>query len=409
MLRLRSSVFITFCCLASIVIGEDAPKVNFTGSWRTDFGLMKLTQKNNQVTGYYIYNGEKSTISGTVRSRTLTFTYMESRTQGEGQFELSLDGKSFQGRWRPQGTTDWGKWNGVRVSTLAAKETIEGLWKTSYGMMRIVKSNPGFEGIYGSGGANTIHGKMEKEKFVFHYQEPTMKGEGWFQLSSDGERFSGRWREKGKSTWGSWTGERVHPVSGRAWLVVLEVNWENDLTQQEYSWGKMLRAFFERSDHIKVRHRFFTESTGLQQWCREIAYIPEPVVLSLSTHGSEKGIFARQKQLGATELASSLRYCTNLKLLHFSSCLIMKGKLSEDFLKALGRKTAFPISGYKTSVDWAASAIIEFMYFDYILMRGKSPEVAAEQMKKLLPFAGDKRVPGTTLAPAGFRILRPTN
>ena len=411
MLNRCVAIVIAYFAVTPMVMAEDEPKakskLTFDGVWRTDYGMMKLTQKDNKVTGYYVYNGERSIITGTVASRRLTFKYKERVAQGEGQFDLSTDGKSFQGRWRPAGTTDWGIWRGVRVNVTAAKPIMAGLWKTSYGMMRIVKTDKGFEGIYGSGGTSTIQGKMDKEKFVFQYKEPKTGGEGWFQLSPDGQRIAGRWREKGSSGWANWTGTRVNPIPGRSWLVVLEVNWERDITQQEYSFGKMLRAFFARSEQIKVRHRFFTEASGLKKWCREVAYIAEPVVLSLSTHGTEKGIIAGHKQIGASELADSLRYCDNLKLLHFSSCLTMKEQLGTEFIKALGKKTPFPISGYRTAVDWAASAIIEFMYFDFILMRGKTPQVAAEQTKKLLPFAGDKRIPGTSIVPAEFRILLP--
>ena len=37
----------------------------------------------------------------------------------------------------------------------------------------------------------------------------------------------------------------------------------------------------------------------------------------------------------------------------------LKDKLASDMLKALEKNVPFPISGYKTSVDWAASALIE--------------------------------------------------
>lgn len=70
-------------------------------------------------------------------------------------------------------------------------------------------------------------------------------------------------------------------------------------------------------------------------------------------------------------------------------------------------RRAFPISGYRTAVDWAGSAVIEFLYFDLIMMRGLTPGAASEQVVKLLPFAGDKWVPGTVIASAGFRLLLP--
>ena len=44
---------------------------------------------------------------------------------------------------------------------------------------------------------------------------------------------------------------------------------------------------------------------------------------------------------------------------------------------------------------------------DMILSRGLPPAKAAEQVKLLVPFAGDDPVPGAVIAPAGFRILTP--
>ena len=73
----------------------------------------------------------------------------------------------------------------------------------------------------------------------------------------------------------------------------------------------------------------------------------------------------------------------------------------------LGGQATYPISGYTTSVDWAASAVIEFMYFDLVLVRGMKPERAARQIRTLFPIAGSQPVPGAILSPAGFRILVP--
>jgi len=58
-------------------------------------------------------------------------------------------------------------------------------------------------------------------------------------------------------------------------------------------------------------------------------------------------------------------------------------------------------------VDWAESAIIEFTYLDLVLARGLAPAAAAEQLQKLLPFAGDQDVPDTPFRGAGFTIVTP--
>jgi len=130
-------------------------------------------------------------------------------------------------------------------------------------------------------------------------------------------------------------------------------------------------------------------------------------VVVIASHGTAAGIASGDGTIGPEQIADNLRYAGNVKLLHFSSCLAMKGDLPERMAKRLSRHARFPISGYKTSVDWAASAVIEFMYYELILSRGMAPEKAAEQIGILMPFSGSKQLPGTTFQPAGFRILSP--
>jgi hypothetical protein len=69
----------------------------------------------------------------------------------------------------------------------------------------------------------------------------------------------------------------------------------------------------------------------------------------------------------------------------------------------------FPISGYDRSVDWAASALIEFHYLDMVLGRGLLPSDAADRVLRLISYAGDKDVPGSPYPAAGFRILMPNS
>ena len=76
-------------------------------------------------------------------------------------------------------------------------------------------------------------------------------------------------------------------------------------------------------------------------------------------------------------------------------------------MQSLKKHAAFPISGYTTSVDWAGSAILEFTYFDMILSRGMAPADAAEQVRKLIAFAGHKNIDGAAIPAAGFKLLLP--
>jgi len=86
--------------------------------------------------------------------------------------------------------------------------------------------------------------------------------------------------------------------------------------------------------------------------------------------------------------------------------MLQDGKASE-LARALQETVRFPVSGYDRSVDWAASALIEFHYLDMVLGRGLSPAAAAEQVIGLIGYAGEKDLTGSPYPAAGFRIFMP--
>ena len=52
-----------------------------------------------------------------------------------------------------------------------------------------------------------IEGTLRGSRLQFNYQEPTVRGEGWFELVRHG-KFAGQWRADGGEQWHSWTGHR---------------------------------------------------------------------------------------------------------------------------------------------------------------------------------------------------------
>ena len=68
----------------------------------------------------------------------------------------------------------------------------------------------------------------------------------------------------------------------------------------------------------------------------------------------------------------------------------------------------FAVSGYTTRVDWAESALTEFIYLDMMLEKGLPPMTAAEHLVNLVRFAGDEPIPGSPYLPAGVRFFGPT-
>lgn len=371
---------------------------DFSGRWSTTFGPMKLTQQGSSVTGTYQGPNGDCSLAGEVADGRLTFRYEEPTEQGEGWFELKRHGK-FLGAWHPDGREGWGEWNGERG--------FDGVWETSFGLLRLVQEEDRVFGFYTGGGETcTVEGRLEGGRLTFRYQEPRARGEGYFELAGDGHSFQGEWRPDGFEAWSGWLGRRVRPVPGLIWLVVIEAHWQRHLTDKEYSFGHMLHEYLARLPNVQVRHRFFNNETGLRHWCSDLMYLAEPAVVMISTHGTTEGLAVHGQTISPETIVDSVRYADNIRLLHFSSCLIMHEE-ARRLVKGLRDLNRFPISGYTTSVDWGASAVIEFTYLDLILAKGLSPNAAAEQLVRLLPFAGHEGDPGAVYRAAGFTFLPP--
>ncbi|MBI4348615.1 MAG: hypothetical protein HY553_17385 [Elusimicrobia bacterium] len=405
----RASTSLASAALALLLAAPAAAVgTSFAGHWETTFGDMALSTSSGRAEGYYLYAGTACPIVGTVEGSTFSFTYRDSFGSGEGSFELAADGESFFGRWRNYGEQQWRPWAGRRLRGPRAPPGFDGLWETSFGRLRLSVSDGRAHGFYAYGAGGTVEGRVEGRVLELRYTEPAVAGEARFELSNDGSSFLGRWRPDGAKDWGEWKGVRVEPVPGVVWLVVLEAPWSQDLADREYAYGEMLRAFFLRDPRVQVRRREFTDGASLKRWIRESALLAEPVVLYLSTHGAEDGIPSLSGALiGAPELAEALRFAGNVKLLHFGACLMMKGTLPNDLLRSLPPGVRFPISGFAETVDWAASAVGDFMYMDLVLARGLEPADAARQLRDLIPFAVKPTPKTAPFGTLGFRLVTP--
>jgi hypothetical protein len=92
-------------------------------------------------------------------------------------------------------------------------------------------------------------------------------------------------------------------------------------------------------------------------------------------------------------------------LLHFGACLVMNGDYPEKLMDALGDRATFAISGYKTSVGWDHSSVIEWAYDILLMNRNMSPVEAGEKLKIIVPTSGDEKIEGAVFAPAGFVVI----
>lgn len=288
-----------------------------------------------------------------------------------------------------------------------------GLWQTTYGRMRIAVTGEEAAGSYDYGSGGTVRGALEGDTFTFAYTEPEgIAGTGEFHLAEDGQSFAGTWRRtsgvpEDRQRQRAWTGTRVQPVADRTWLVVLEAHWESSLAEPEYSYGRMLREFFSRLPDVEVRHRWFHDEADLRRFAAETAYLAEPVVLYISTHGTQSGITVGGATLGAKVVAESLAQSNNLMLLHLGGCLMMEGDMPGEIQRQLGKAAPFPISGFLHEADWGGSAIVDFTYLDLVLGRGMAPEAAVAATQEMLTFARADGDPAAPIAPAGLVIRLP--
>src|SRR5687767_13008370 len=122
--------FLVLVCAARSAAAQAA----FDGEWRTSFGIVKLTQTKNEVTGTYGDAGQFS-LKGTVAGRKLTFEYQEGQASGDGHWTLDNSGHSFKGGFQIRGGRA-GEWEGWRPDPEAAKgkaANLSGHWLTDLG------------------------------------------------------------------------------------------------------------------------------------------------------------------------------------------------------------------------------------------------------------------------------------
>ena len=244
---------------------------DFSGQWFTTFGTMTLTQDGPKVQGVYQMGRSCMPLQGTVRTACCNFATVSQRGRG-GLVCLAAPRQVCRAM-----ATGWDRTLGFTGRENAASRASGKARSAPCGSCRGRRS-AGF--LRRARHVRPSSGKLRATGLEFRYQEPAVGGEGWFELAENGTSFQGQWRPDGTEAWAPWQGQRLVPVPGLVWLVVLEAYWQRGLGEKEYAFGNMLREFFARVPHIEVRQRFFNNEAGLAKWCRELLYLPEPIAWS---------------------------------------------------------------------------------------------------------------------------------
>jgi hypothetical protein len=281
-------------------------------------------------------------------------------------------------------------------------QDFSGLWETEFGRLRLTQKSGNLSGLYSLGGG-TLTGAAQGASARLRYHDSS-DGQAEFTLSDGGAAFTGRWRPDGSRDWKPWNGRRVDVVADRRWLYVVESRWEENIAEREYTYGEVLKTFFAHAPNVQVRQRFFDDSAGLFRWLREAAFLAEPVIVYVSSHGTPEGLETSDGPVGAGPIADALKGAPNVVLLHFGSCELMKGAVADDILTRLGSRR-FPISGFTEAVDWGGSAIADMAYLDLMLSHGLAPEEAARRMATLVPFSV-KNMKDSPFGALGFKLRR---
>ncbi len=361
----------------------------YTGNWFSSFGSMTLVQDGDLVTGTYGHAEPLCTLRGKLQGTRCVFDYTEPSERGSGWFDLVRDGR-FVGEYLASGALHARPWHGNRG--------FDGLWLTSIGMLRMVQSGQRVVGHLDSGAS--FDGRIDNGRLTFRDLVPGPKGEGWLTLGTGEMALVGEWRGQDEAGAIALEGHRALPQPRATWLIVLEAHWQRSLAEREFAFGDMLDEIFARLPHVNVRHRYFSDEASLLHWCAALQFLPEPVVLVITSHGEPEGLFVNGRIIDSRKVIETLQLADSLRLLHFSSCLVAKNG-GANLANPL-----FPVSGYTVSVDWMASALTEFTYLDMILGKGLAPEAAAEQVYRLIGFAGDDVPADCPYPAAGFQLIR---
>lgn len=387
---------------------DPVQRTSFSGRWETTYGVMELRQEGERVHGWYGGASGWSELRGVASGTQLRFEYRERVESGNGSFELSADGRSFEGSYRASGAPISRGWSGRR---LPPNRPFDGLWDSSEGALRLVRDGDRVRGLLQRGGSCIVlAGRIEGDRCRLASERPADAGFSaeLRAVGPDGFEGSRTLAREGFAATDTvpWHGARRASALGQRWLVVLEPHWEHHLSDPEYSFGDMLRPYFKRMRLVRFRHRRVLGREDFLRHLREVAFLPEEAVVYVSSHGTPEGVAVPGGVVTAPEISEAFQDAPNVDLLHFGGCNIASGTLPEDIVAAQPPACRFPVSGFCRFADWSGSAIVDFTYLTLVLERRLSPADAVAATRESVRFAGSAPLPGSaTVMPMDLRLV----
>lgn len=201
----------------------------FSGSWRTNYGPLRLFERASGVTGHYEQGSDIGLIEGQVEADgRLRFVWREDggKRKGRGGFELADAGARITGHFGYHSKSEGGgQWFGTRENTGWRPKTpqpgvLEGLWDTEWGPVEIARDGASADGCYRyTDSGNTVTGRFEgwfdAHALYFHWLEADettreeRRGEGVFWLSAE-DTLEGVWGfGRSRRSGGMWKGTRA--------------------------------------------------------------------------------------------------------------------------------------------------------------------------------------------------------
>ena len=194
----------------------EPPTCDWTGTWSSSYGDIRIIQSDNAVTGDLFGDGR---LTGSVDGACALNGNIEGGAAAVNGARVSfqLTGERFNGFAHLEGGSSQLNWGGTRRSTeqptlrseIAAQQTCDwtGTWSSSYGDLRLIQDGQSVIGDYANKG--TIEGTLGADcALEGSFDNVRRETSGTIAFTLDGDRFNGIWGYDGGAQSNKWGGTR---------------------------------------------------------------------------------------------------------------------------------------------------------------------------------------------------------